>query len=163
MLRRSSRRVPCRALEQALHRPRAHEQPQAGGVSGVPGLYTASLTSCVVHAREPVRSGLGDAKMRATLLRHRDGFVEFDREEFADAIAAHGDAIEDAGAAHGLAVVGDNNELALLREVLNHVAVAAAVGLVEGGIGLVKDEERWRVDLAHGEDERDRGQGTLTT
>ena len=57
--------------------------------------------------------------------------------------------------------MGDDDELAVLGEVLNHVAVAAAVGLVEGRIGLVEDEKGWRVDLAHGEDERDGSQGPL--
>ncbi len=57
--------------------------------------------------------------------------------------------------------MGDNDELRLRGEGVDHVAVAAAVRLVERGIGLVEYEERRRVDLTHREDERDRGERAL--
>ena len=78
-----------------------------------------------------------------TLFRHGNGLFEFHRKKFGNAVAAHGDAVEDARAAHGLAVMGNDDELTLLREILYHVPVAAAVRLVEGGVGLVQ-YQKWR-------------------
>ncbi len=45
------------------------------------------------------------------LFRYAHCFVELNREELGHAVVAHGDAIEDPSAAHGLAVVGDHDEL----------------------------------------------------
>ena len=54
------------------------------------------------------------AKQNRFLFRHRNSLVEGDRKEARDAVAAHGDAIDDAGAGHSFAVVGNDNELTLL-------------------------------------------------
>ncbi len=48
------------------------------------------------------------------LFRDSYSFIEFNREELADAIPRHGDAVEHTGAAHGLAVMGDEDELGAL-------------------------------------------------
>src|ERR1700753_144333 len=71
-------------------------------------------------------------------LRNRCCFLEFNGEELADAVAPHRDAVEDAGTPHRLAIVRDDEKLALLRERLYHIAVAARVRLIKRGVGFVE-------------------------
>ena len=85
-------------------------------------------------------------KQPRAITRHGSLF-ELKREQARDAVAAHRDAVDDLRRGHGDAVVRNQDELRALGQSLQDIAEARHVGSVEGGIYLIKQAERRRVDL----------------
>lgn len=85
-------------------------------------------------------------KQPLAITRYRSLF-ELKREQARDAVAAHRDAIDDLRRGHGDAVVRNHDELRTLGQSLQHIAEARHVGFVEGGVYLIEQAERRRVDL----------------
>src|SRR5271166_2675598 len=82
--------------------------------------------------------------------------VELDRDELAHALLLHRHAIEEVRDFDRPLVVGDDQELRLLGELLHDLVEAADIGIVEGSVDLVQQEEgRWphledRDEQSHG-------------
>jgi hypothetical protein len=77
-------------------------------------------------------------------------------------VLVDGDAEEDVGGLHGLAVVGDDDELRVLFELGEDAGETAGVGFVEGGVDFVEDDEGAGVNAEDGRQEGDAGQRALT-
>ena len=59
-------------------------------------------------------------------------------------------------------MVGDEDELGILTELVEHFQIASHVGLVQHGVHLVQDAEGGGRNLEEGENQRHRGQTALT-
>ncbi len=81
--------------------------------------------------------------------------VEADGEELGDTVGSHGDTIEKRGLFHGLAVMGDRDELGVVRELLEHLGEPPRVGLVEGGLDLIEHGKRRRIVRDDRKEERE--------
>src|SRR5215212_1407741 len=68
--------------------------------------------------------------------------VQPHRNELRDAQFLHRDAVESIGRLHRTAVMRHNDELAALRELAQHLAEAADVGLIQRRVHLIEDAER---------------------
>ena len=66
----------------------------------------------------------------------------------------HGHAVEQIGALHGAAVVGDHDELGVLGHGLDEIGEPLDVGVVERGVDLVEDAERRRFDPEQRDEQR---------
>src|SRR4051812_1749607 len=87
---------------------------------------------------------------------HAYRLVDVDGHETRAAGLGHGDAEELRGELHGGLVVRDEDELHALRHLLDDVAEAADVVLVERRIHFVQQAERRRVQVEDGEHQRHR-------
>lgn len=76
-------------------------------------------------------------------------------------VVIHGDAKEDVGGFHGLAVVSDDDELRLGAEVFEDGSEAAGIGVVEGGVNFVEDDEGAGIDAQDGGQQSHAGQSAL--
>ena len=79
------------------------------------------------------------------------------------AVAAHAHAVQRVGDLHGALLVGDDDELAVLAQLLEDVEQPAEVDVVEGGLDLVEHVERARPGLEQRDEERHGGQRALAT
>ena len=86
-----------------------------------------------------------------------------DADGFGDAELLHGDAVDDIGAVHGALVVGDDDELAVGDEFVQHLEEAGDVRFVEGGVELVQHAEGAGFDHVDGEEQGDCGHAALAT
>src|SRR6516162_8413102 len=67
----------------------------------------------------------------------------------------HCNAVEDATGFHGLAIVGNDDELCLLTHVTDKAGEAADVGFVERGVDLVEDAEWARLVAEYSDEQRE--------
>ena len=74
----------------------------------------------------------------------------------------HRDAVQGVRYLHGSLLVRDHDQLRRLLQLLEDGEQARQVHVVQGGLDLVHDVERRRARLKDRDQERDRGQGTLT-
>src|SRR5438132_6417495 len=77
------------------------------------------------------------------------------------AAGLHGDAVEAVGRLHSALLVGDDEQLGLVAELVHEVEEAVQVDVVEGGLDLVEQVERRRAAAEDGEQERQGGEGAL--
>ncbi len=68
--------------------------------------------------------------------------VELDCHQLAAALLLHADTVEDLGDLDGSLVVGDQQELGALGQLLHDLVEAPDVGVVQGGVHLVQQKER---------------------
>ena len=89
--------------------------------------------------------------------------VEIDRDELRDAALGHGDAEEPVHPRHGDRIVGDDDEAGVGRaaHLVQQVAEALDIVVVERRVDLVQHADRRRVGEEHREDQRQRGQRLL--
>ena len=115
-------------------------------------------------SRRRRQKGIGSRRARARpgRVRERLRLVEPETDHAADRIVADSDAVERVGRFDGPAVVGDHDELGLVREASQRVREPADVRLVERGVDLVEHAERHGPDLEHREQQRHGRQGALT-
>src|SRR6516164_9354086 len=100
------------------------------------------------------KSGSGDG---AVFWRRSLIAFPADANKFRDARLLHCNAVEDATGFHGLAIVGDDDELCLRTHVANKAGEAANVGFVERGIDFVQDAEWARLVAEYSDEQRERG------
>lgn len=86
-------------------------------------------------------------------------FLEFDADEAADAAFLHSDAVKDVSGADGSFVVGDDDELGVLKEAFEDVEEAVDVGFVQRGVQFVQQAKGAGLDLVDGEEKGDGGHG----
>src|SRR5260370_12449156 len=86
-------------------------------------------------------------------------FFPADADEFGNARLLHRDAVEYAAHFHGLAVVGDDNELRLPAHFANQAGEATDVGFIEGRVDFVQDTEGAWLVAEDGDEQRQRGHG----
>ena len=99
--------------------------------------------------------------LRARLVRRRARIGQLHPDEFADAALFHRHAIKHVGLRDRALVVGDDDELALRDESVQHADEPIDVGFVERRIHFVEDAERARPHHVDGEEQRDRRHGAL--
>jgi len=85
-----------------------------------------------------------------------------DGDGFGDALLFHGDAVEDVGKRHGPLVVGDDDELGLVRHLFQHFLKTDDVRFVERRVDFVEQAERTGPDFEDGEHESDGSQRFFT-
>src|SRR3954470_17760935 len=83
--------------------------------------------------------------------------VKLHRDALADALLLHGDAVEDVGDLHRALVVRDDDELALVEELLDDQIEALVVRLIKRRVHLVEDAERAGLALEDAHQQRDAG------
>ena len=88
--------------------------------------------------------------------------LQVDADHAADAPFLHGHAKERVAALHGALSVGHDDELGILAELLQVVGKVADIGVIQRGFDLVQNTEGRRLQLQHGEQDRDGRQGTFT-
>ena len=88
---------------------------------------------------------------------------QLNRHELAHSPLRHGDAEQAVHARHRDGIVGDGDEAGVgaLAHVLEQIAEALDIVIIERRVDLVKHADRRRVGEEHGEDERKRGQRLL--
>ena len=65
------------------------------------------------------------------------GLGESHADGLGDAEFWHGDAEEDITASHGTLIVSDDDELAMVDELVEHIEEARDIGFIEGGVEFV--------------------------
>src|SRR5712664_651529 len=119
--------------------------------------------------RSPHRRATAGRKTRETLcggsgcslpLRcRRLRFFPADANELGDARLLHGHTVEHAAYLHGLAVVGDDDELCLAAHFTDQAREATDIGFVEWCVDLVQDTERAGLVAENGDEQSQRGHG----
>lgn len=64
----------------------------------------------------------------------------------------HGDAIDNICAGHGALVMGHDDKLALMAELLDDLVELVNIGIVKRGIHLIENTERSRLQQVNGEE-----------
>jgi hypothetical protein len=85
----------------------------------------------------------------------------FTGDALADPLLLHRHAVQHVGDLHRALVVGDDDELAHVQELLDDQAEALVVRLVQGRVDLVEDAERRRLALEDRHEQRDAGHRLL--
>src|SRR5882724_1553107 len=86
---------------------------------------------------------------------------QLDGNEAGEPWLLHGDAVENVGGLHGLAVVSDDDELGLRAELAQHADEAVDVRVVERSIHLVEDAEGTGAIVEDREEQGQPGESTL--
>src|SRR4029434_7328629 len=83
-------------------------------------------------------------------------------DDFGNAGLLHGDSIENTAGFHGLAIVGDDDELRLCAHFADQTSEAAHVGLVKRRIDFVQDTEWTRLIAEDSDEEGESGHGLFS-
>src|SRR6185436_3767331 len=116
--------------------------PQRAGVSG----RSPSSAPKKNVRRNVSRKEKSSTSKRMVIMRRRGEaaattLTQSHADQLAHSRLFHGDAVELVRDLHALARVGDEHELRLLLQALEHANEAADVGVVEGRVHLVQDAE----------------------
>src|SRR5439155_10346002 len=136
-------RPPCRSPAPAASR----------STTCAPGRADAPCPPTLRHRGAPPRA-------RPRLLSG-PALLEAQRQDLGDARLFHGDAVQQVGRLHALAVVRDEDELGLVAQLLQKAREALHVGLVERRVDLVQDAERRGAVAEQSEEQRHRRQRLL--
>ena len=167
---RPQARAPARAPDLGL----GLRQVEVGRIGLPAGAATSSGSSSRGRSGVGVSAGRGSSRRRRQngisqptprsrprSRRQRLRLVEPQADDPRHRVVADGHAVQRVGGLDRAAVVGDDDELRLVRQAPERVREPADVRLVERRIDLVEHAERDRPDLEHREQQRDGGQGAL--
>src|SRR5688572_20097995 len=101
------------------------------------GRRSSTVPAAIAAAKLATRTTGGESRLGVTW----SASAEADAHQLADAWLLHGHAVELVRDLHGAARVGDQHELSLLLQALQHAHEAADVRVVERSIHLVEDAE----------------------
>src|SRR5713226_2370465 len=142
---------------------KGHEEKSGGSGRVLKGLIRKQQkrspprrTPLLAKRRIILRCGSGGGLLT---WRRRCRFLPAHADKLRDARLLHGHAIKHAAHFHGLAVVGDDDELRLAAHLADQTREAPDVGFIERCVDFVKNAERTWLVAEDGNEQRQRGHG----